>query len=83
MYPQTPLVGASVVTVLQVPATLTYVAMAYTYFSQTSPSLPPVGVPVDVKMFLTTPELVLAVVTAPLVTLTAPIALGKTGSNPP
>jgi arsenite-transporting ATPase len=46
-------------------------------------SEPPVGVPVDVKIFRTTPELVLAVVTAPLVTLTAPIAKGSTGSNPP
>jgi hypothetical protein len=57
--------------------------MAYTYFSQMSPSIPPTGVPVEVKIFLTTPELVLAVVTAPLVTLTAPIAVGRTGSKPP
>jgi hypothetical protein len=59
-----------------------YWAMAYTYFNQTSPSIPPVGVDVDVKIFLTTPLFVEALVTCPPELLTAPILAGVTGSDP-
>jgi hypothetical protein len=57
--------------------------MAYVYFSQTSPSLPPDGVEVDTVIFLTTVELVGAEVTTPEDAATAPIPVGVIASSPP
>jgi len=52
-------------TARQTPPTFTCCVIFYTYFNQTSPSMPPEGADVDVYIFRTTPEEVDAVVTAP------------------
>jgi hypothetical protein len=57
--------------------------MAYVYFSQMSPSLPPEGVEVDTVIFLTTVELVGAEVTTPEDDAIAPIPVGVIASIPP
>jgi len=57
--------------------------MAYEYFSQTSPSLPPDGAEVETVIFLITLEFVGAKTTEALATGRAPIAAGLIGSFPP